>query len=108
MPYFWLKYEEVEAMGLISRERTKAYFDWAAVREPYKSKELTLSNGVFVESCGRHRGDGQIQLFVGVYTAEGKPVLEDYTSDVQGMTVDEAIDWGMDRAKSIGNGQKSS
>ena len=51
-------------MGLISRERTKAYFDWAAVREPYKSKELTLSNGVFVESCGRHRGDGQIQLFV--------------------------------------------
>ena len=94
-------------MGLTTRQRTKTYFEWAAIRMPYKSKERTLPNGVFVESCGRQLDGGLIQLFVGIYTADGKPVLEDYTDDVQGMTVDEAIEWGIDRAISVGNGQKT-
>ena len=93
-------------MGSMDRERTKTYFEWAAIREPYKSRDETLPNGVFVESCGRQLASGVIQLFVGVYRADGKPVLEDYTDDVQGMTVDEAIAWGFDRGRSVGNGQK--
>lgn len=95
-------------MAPTSRQRTKTYFEWAAIREPYRSKELTLENGVFVESCGRQLSGGAVQLFVGIYTAEGIPITEDYTPDVQGMTVEEAIDWGFDRGKSVGNGQKSS
>lgn len=90
-----------------SRQRKKAHFEWEAIREPYKSKELTLPNGVFVESCGRQLSSGRIQLFVGVYTAQGVPVLEDFTYDVKGMSVEEAIEWGYDRGLSIGNGQKS-
>ncbi len=94
-------------MAPTSRQRTKAYFEWAAIREPYRSKELTLESGVFVESCGRQLSDGTVQLFVGIYTAEGKPITEDYTADVQDMTVEQAIDWGFDRGLSVGNGQKS-
>lgn len=90
-----------------SRQRTKAYFEWAAIRDNYRSKELTLENGVFVESCGRQLDDGTVQLFVGVYTAEGKPITEDYTANVQDMTVEQAIDWGVDRGLSVGNGQKT-
>ncbi|MCI4607266.1 hypothetical protein [Pseudomonas fluorescens] len=93
-------------MAPITRQRTKAYFDWAAARVPYSSKEETLPNGVFIEACGRQLSSGQIQLFVGVHTAEGKPVLEDYTDNAQGMTVQEAIDWGFDRGRSVANGQK--
>ena len=94
-------------MGLYSRQRTKTYFEWAAPRLSYQSKEITLPNRVFVESCSRQLDSGTIQLFVGVYTPDGKPVLEDYTDDVQGMTVAQAIDWGLDRGSSVGNGQKS-
>jgi hypothetical protein len=46
-------------------------------------------------------------LFVGVYSAEGKPIVEDYTGDVQNMTFEQALDWGLDRGRSVGNGQKS-
>jgi len=94
-------------MGLASRERTKTYFEWAAIRQSYASKEDTLKNGAFVESCCRKLSDGTIQLFVGVYSAEGKPILEDYTEDVQDMTVEQALNWGLDRGRSVGNGQKS-
>lgn len=94
-------------MGLASRQRTKTYFEWAAVRQSYVSKEDTLTNGAFVESCCRQLSDGTIQLFVGVYSAEGKPIVEDYTDDVKDMTVGQAIDWGLDRGRSVGNGQKS-
>lgn len=93
-------------MAPMTRQRTKAYFDWAAARVPHSSKEETLPNGVFIEACGRQLSSGQIQLFVGVHTAEGKPVLEDYTDNVQGMTVQETIDWGFDRGRSVANGQK--
>ena len=94
-------------MGLASRQRTKTYLEWAAVRMPYASKEDTLKNGVFVKSCCRTLSDGTIQLFVGVYSAEGKPIVEDYTDDVQNMTFEQALDWGLDRGRSVGNGQKS-
>lgn len=93
-------------MALESRQRTKTYFEWAAIRVSYKSKSRDLPNGGFVESCGRQLDNGLIQLFVGVYSADGKPITEDYTDNVQGMTVDQAIDWGFDRGLSVGNGQK--
>ncbi len=93
-------------MGLASRQRTGAYFKWAAIRQSYASKEDTLTNGAFVESCCRKLSDGTIQLFLGVYSADGKPIVEDYTEDVQGMTVEQALDWGLDRGRSVGNGQK--
>lgn len=94
-------------MAPMTRQRTKAYFEWVTAPVPHSSKEETLPNGVFVEACGRQLSGGQVQLFVGIHTADGKPILEDYTDDVQGMTVNEAIEWGFDRGRSVGNGQKS-
>ncbi|ANF87120.1 hypothetical protein A7J50_3747 [Pseudomonas antarctica] len=93
-------------MAPVTRRRTKAYFEWAAAHLPYSSKEETLPNGVFVEACGRQLTGGQVQLFIGIYTADGELVLEDYTENVQEMTVAEAIDWGFDRGRSVGNSQK--
>lgn len=94
-------------MAPTSRQRTKEYFEWAATQVNYRSKDRTLENGIYVESCGRQLSDGRVQLFVGVYTAEGKPITEDFTADAQDMTVEQAIDWGFDRGVSVGNGQKN-
>jgi len=90
-----------------SIQRTKAYFDWAAVRTNFQSKELTLLNGTYVDVRARTLDDGTIQLFVGVYTGKGEPIVEDYTDKVHDMTIEQAFDWGLDRGRSVGNGQKS-
>jgi hypothetical protein len=55
----------------------------------------------------RTLGNGTIQLFVDIYTAVGKPILEDYTDDVHNMTVEQALEWALDCGVSVGNGQKS-
>ena len=88
-------------------ERTKTYFDWSAVRSNFYSKELELPNGTQVDVRARTLDDGATQLFVGVYTVKGEPIVEDYTDDVQNMTVEQALNWGLDRGRSVGNGQKS-
>lgn len=88
-------------------QRTKTYFDWAAVKANIKSNELKLENGTQVDVRARTLDDGTNQLFVGVYTGKGEPIVEDYTDNVVGMTIDQALDWGLDRGRSIGNGQKS-
>ena len=88
-------------------ERTKTYFDWSAVRTNFYSKELKLPNGTQVDVRARTLDDGTTQLFVGVYTVKGEPIVEDYTDDVQNMTVEQALNWGLDRGRSVGNGQKS-
>ena len=88
-------------------QRTKIYFDWAAVRTNFYSKELKLQNGTQVDVRARTLEDGTTQLFVGVYTGEGEPIVENYTDDVLNMTVEQALNWGLDRGRSVGNGQKS-
>lgn len=87
-------------------QRTKTYFEWAAVTVNFYSKDLTLQNGTRVDVRARTLDNGTIQLFVGVYTSKGQPIVEDYTDNVQGMTVEQALDWGLDRGSSVGNGQK--
>lgn len=93
-------------MQIRTLERTQVYFDWAAIRDSHYSREEVLVNGALVQILTRLVGDGVIQLFVGVYTSEGKPIFEDFTSDVQNMTMDQAIAWGLDRGRSVGNGQR--
>ena len=87
-------------------QRTQTYLDWAAVHANFNSKELKLPNGTQVDVRARTLDDGTKQLFVGVYTGAGKPIVEDYTDNVLGMTIDQALDWGIDRGLSVGNGQK--
>lgn len=85
-----------------SLQRTKTYFDWAAIRERHQSREESLGDGKYVESLGRLTGNGAVQLFVGVYTSEGKPIHEEYQENIPGVTAEEAIALGLKRGREIG------
>lgn len=86
-----------------SIQRTKAYFDWSATRENYRSVDKSLSNGIYVESSARKASNGALQAFVGVYTQEGKPISEEYQPDVKGLDVDQAIADGLKRGLELGH-----
>lgn len=82
--------------------RTKTYFDWAATRGNYQSRDEVLSSGKYVESLGRLAGSGTVQLFVGVYTSDGISIHEEYQENAPGATVEEAIVLGLKLGREIG------
>ncbi|MNP79592.1 hypothetical protein D3C76_1774730 [compost metagenome] len=50
-----------------------------------------------MESLARKASNGTVQSFVGVYTSEGKPIREEFQSDVKGLDVGQAIAEGLSR-----------
>ncbi|UMY63900.1 hypothetical protein [Pseudomonas sp. LS.1a] len=69
--------------------------------------EAALPGGGYVDVRGRRIDSGEVQLFIGVYTAEGKPVHEEYQEDVKGLTIEQAINDGIKRGQEIAAGATS-
>lgn len=65
----------------------------------------TLSNGCKIEVKAKILRDGSLQMFVGVYKPDGTPIVENNDPAPDHLDMEDAFDWGIDLARSVGNGQ---
>ncbi|MGE7956007.1 hypothetical protein ACQKQA_05285 [Pseudomonas sp. NPDC089530] len=66
----------------------------------------TLSNGCRIRVKAEILRDGSLKMSIGVYRPDGSVVAEDDDLAPDGLDMEDAFEWGIERAKNIGNGQK--
>ncbi|MBK5553859.1 MULTISPECIES: hypothetical protein [unclassified Pseudomonas] len=67
----------------------------------------TLSNGCKIEVKAKILRDGSLEMFIGVYRPDGTVIVEDNDPSPHLLDMEAALDWGIDIARSVGNGQKA-
>lgn len=71
--------------------------------ERHLNHSETLSNGGRIKVRAEILRDGSLKMFIGVYAADGSVVLEDDHLAPDGLDMEGAFEWGIDKAKGIGN-----
>lgn len=87
--------------------RSKVYFEWAQSSQGHHGHEETLGNGAQLDIRARVTAAGDTQLFVGAYGADGRMLMEEHHPAMDGMTAQQAISWGTERAKSMASAVKA-
>jgi len=67
----------------------------------------TLSNGCKIEVKAKILRDGSLEMFIGVYRPDGTVIVEDNDPSPHLLDMEAALDWGIDIARSVGNGQQA-
>ncbi|KAA0980358.1 hypothetical protein [Pseudomonas sp. ANT_H12B] len=67
----------------------------------------TLSNGCKIEVKAEILRDGSLQMFIGVYRPDGSAILEDHDPKPHLLDMEAALDWAIENARGIGNGQRT-
>lgn len=67
----------------------------------------TLSNGCKIEVKARILRDGSLEMFIGVYRPDGTPIVENHDPKPHLLDMEAALDWGIEEARSLGNGQRT-
>lgn len=75
--------------------------------ERHLEHKETLSNGCSIVVKAEILRDGSLRMFIGVYRPDGVPVSEDHDPRPHLLDMEAALDWGVDVAKGIGNGQRT-
>lgn len=70
--------------------------------ERHLSHLETLANGCRIEVRAKILRDGSLQMFIGVYRPDGTAIVEDHDPAPDGLDMEDAFEWGIDMAKSIG------
>lgn len=86
--------------------RSNVYFEWAKSNGGHFGHDEKLENGTQIDIRARVSPHGDTQLFVGAYGIEGRMLMEEHHPIMDGMDVQQAIDWGTARAKSLASGSK--
>lgn len=84
--------------------RSKVYFEWATSTQGHFGHEEKLDNGAQIDVRARVSTGGDTELFVGAYGKEGRMMMEEFHPVMDGMSVQQAIDWGTARAISLASG----
>ncbi len=75
--------------------------------ERHLDHKETLSNGCTIEVKAEILRDGSLKMLIGVYRPNGSVIFEDPDPKPHLLDMEAALDWGVDIAKGIGNGQRT-
>jgi hypothetical protein len=67
----------------------------------------TLSNGCGIEVKSKILRDGSLEMFIGVYRPDGSVIVEDNHPSPHLLDMEDALDWAIEKAKTIGNSQRT-
>ena len=67
----------------------------------------TLSNGCEIKVKAEILKDGSLGMFIGVYLPDGTAVEENDHPTLHFLDMEGAMEWGVEQAKTIGNGQQT-
>lgn len=67
----------------------------------------TLSNSCKIEVKARILRDGSLEMFIGVYQPNGAVIVEDHAPKPHLLDMEAAFDWAIEKARTIGNSQKT-
>ncbi|MGF6108957.1 hypothetical protein HKK52_07680 [Pseudomonas sp. ADAK2] len=67
----------------------------------------TLSNGCKIEVKAKILRDGSLEMFIGVYGPDGKVIDEDHDPKPHLLDMEDALEWAIEKARTIGNSQKT-
>ena len=86
------------------RVREETYWQWADAQLHSRSHDEALSDGTTLDVQVRLSRLGATQLFLGLYSQEGKALVEEYYPARPGETMTRALVWGVDRARALATG----
>ncbi|MDB5981638.1 MAG: hypothetical protein JWQ69_2653 [Pseudomonas sp.] len=75
--------------------------------EHHLTHSETLSNGCKIEVRAKILRDGSLQMFIGAYRPDGTALLEDNNPSPHFLDMEAALDWGIDIARGVANGQNT-
>lgn len=78
-----------------------AFIAWSDSHQLARQYEETLRSGMVFEVRARTCRQGNVQLFVGVYRADGTPLVEEYYPHVAGKNLDDTFQLGISRGQSL-------
>ncbi|MDR8363239.1 MULTISPECIES: hypothetical protein [Pseudomonas] len=67
----------------------------------------TLSNGCTIKVKAEILRDGSLGMFIGVYRPDGSVIVEDNHPSPHLLDMEAALDWAIEKAKTIGNSQRT-
>ncbi|UVM48084.1 MULTISPECIES: hypothetical protein [unclassified Pseudomonas] len=67
----------------------------------------TLSNGCSIEVKTKILRDGSLEMFIGVYRPDGSVIVEDKHPSPHLLDMEAAMDWAIEKARTIGNSQRT-
>jgi hypothetical protein len=87
-------------------ERGEIYAKWKALDKEEQCHTTEVENGCHIEVRAREAEDGDIEMFISVYTATGERAYERIRK-LPGIewTVDDALKRGIDQAERIAGGE---
>ncbi|WP_336356299.1 hypothetical protein [Pseudomonas granadensis] len=88
------------------RRRGANYWLWINSRLPMYGHDETLSDGLQIEVQARIGLSGDTQVFIGVYTKEGRAISEEFHDRGTDISCEVALKWGSERAREIVIGQQ--
>lgn len=83
------------------RRRGASYWLWINSRLPMHSHDEALSDGLQIEVQARIGLSGDTQVFIGVYTKEGRAISEEFHDRGTDISCEVALKWGSERAREI-------
>jgi hypothetical protein len=83
------------------RRRSAQYWLWTNSRLPMHLHEEVLDNGLQVEVQARVGHNGVTQVFVGIYSQEGRGISEEFHDRGKGVCCNVSLKWGTLRAHEI-------
>ncbi|CAM3866565.1 hypothetical protein D3C76_629740 [compost metagenome] len=83
------------------RYRGAHYWAWADCQLHSQEHEESLESGITLDVKARLSRSGCTQLFLGVYTSAGLPIVEEYHDHLDEVTLTRAIIWGVKRCRAI-------
>ena len=75
--------------------------------ERHLDHKETLSNGCKIEVKAEILKDGSLGMFIGVYWPDGSAIVEDNHPSPHQMDMEAAMEWAIEKAKTIGNSQRT-
>ena len=67
----------------------------------------TLSNDCSIKVKAEILRDGSLGMFIGVYRPDGSVIEENDHPALHFLDMEAAMEWGIEKAKDIGNGQRT-
>lgn len=67
----------------------------------------TLSNGCSIKVKAEILRDGSLGMFIGVYLPDDTAIEENDHPALHFLDMEAAMEWGIEQAKKIGNGQRT-
>lgn len=81
------------------RTRGEVFWDWADPILHHRDYDAVLEDGTSIDVQVRLSRTGCTQLFIGVYSPQGRVVSEEYFENRPGETMSTALAWGVDQAR---------